>query len=555
MSTQGRIKGLRHWGLSSLLLVLFLCTGAILFESDNYYKISKSIEVFGNVYKEIAQNYVDEIDPEKFMRAGVDGMLETLDPYTVYIGEDEREQIDLLTTGKYAGIGVSIGVRDGKIMVIGLMDGYAAQRQGLQEGDRILEIGGVPVTGMKLDSVRALVRGEPGTELHIQIEREGEKKPIEFVLVREEIQLKNVTYYNTIQPGIGYIRLERFSRTAGDEVRQALISMNNAGQLQGVILDLRDNPGGLLDMAVDVVQKFVPKGSLIVSTKGRRPETEHKFTATEDPVSNVRLVVLVNRLSASASEIVAGAIQDLDRGLIVGTRTFGKGLVQTVVPISPQGAELKLTTARYYTPSGRSIQEIDYRHGKDGPVTVTPDSLRKTFETLHHRHVLDAGGIQPDSVVSLDTTSHFITALYKRGMFFAFANSYFAKHKNEKVDGAIDSTVLDEFKEYLKKNKFEYEEDGDVKLKEFRESAVRDHYSSTLIQQIDGVIYSFQKEKENAFEHSKPELMIALGAEISERIKGDRGRIEAMFPHDQQLKTAIQLLKNSTVYDNKLGLN
>ncbi len=538
-----------------LLLLIVITTGfALTLETDHYFKITKSIETFGNIYKEITQNYVDEVDPEKFMRAGIDGMLETLDPYTVYLDEDEREQMDLITTGKYAGIGVSIGIRDGKIVVIGLMDGYSAQRQGIKEGDRFLRINNISVTGMKLDSVRALVRGDAGTEVQISIEREGEQKPLEFVLVREDIQLKNVTYYNIVQPGIGYIRLERFTRTAGDEMRQALNALQSSGSLQGIILDLRDNPGGLLDMAVDVVEKFVPKGSLIVSTRGRHPEAERKYIATEDPMTTLPLAILVNRNSASASEIVAGALQDLDRGFIIGTRTFGKGLVQAVVPVSQEGAELKLTTARYYTPSGRSIQEIDYLHKREGVVSTIPDSLRKVYQTIHHRRVLDAGGIQPDSTVQADTTNRYIAALFRTAKFFLFANSYIARHKDPGSDFIFDSTIVDEFRNYLDAQKFDYEDECKVKLKELRGLALKGQYTSTFMTHLDQLANMIGIEKTKTFEKNRRVISTALKIELMGRFKGEHGRIEASFPDDQVLLTAVGILKNPRLYEKKLGI-
>lgn len=538
-----------------VLFLMAVTTGfALTFETDQYIKITKSIETFGNVYKEIAQNYVDEVDPEKFMRAGIDGMLETLDPYTVYLDEDEREQMDLITTGKYAGIGVSIGLRDGKIVIVGLMDGYSAQRQGLKEGDRFLRINDIPVGGMKLDSVRALVRGEAGTEVHITIEREGEKNRLEFVLVREEIQLKNVTYYGMVQPGIGYIRLERFTRTAGEEMRQALSALQSSGTLQGIILDLRDNPGGLLDMAVDVVEKFVPRGSLIVSTRGRRTESERKYVATEDPMTALPLVVLVNRSSASASEIVAGALQDLDRALIMGTRTFGKGLVQTVVPVSQDGAELKLTTARYYTPSGRSIQEIDYMHKREGGTDTIPDNLRKVYQTIRHRHVLDAGGIQPDSTIQTDTTSRFLGALFRTAKFFLFANMYVAGHKEKGTDFIFDSTIVNDFRDYLASQKFDYDEESDVKLKELNQLASKEHYAAAFMTDLDQLEHMIEIEKSKAFEKNKNAITTALKVELAGRYQGEHGRIEASFPDDQVLMTAVGVLKNPRLYGKKLGL-
>ena len=357
---------------------------------DLMLKTRQWIGVFGKVYTDVALNYVDPVDPEKFMHAGIDGMLKTLDPYTVYLGEKESDELDLVTTGKYAGVGITIAVRDGYITVINPMEGYSAAKQGIQTGVRILEIDGKVLKSLSTEEVREMVRGVPGTSLKMKIEREGEPKPLEFVLIREEIPVRNVTYAGFVSDGIAYIRLERFSRTAGDDVQSSIKELQRKGAVKGVVLDLRDNPGGLLDIAVDVVSKFVPESTLVVSTRGRRSDSERKYYSTETPMlGDVPLAVLVDRGSASASEIVAGAIQDIDRGVIIGTRSFGKGLVQTITRIT-ENSSLKITSGRYYTPSGRSIQEIDYFHRtKDGVFTIKPDSARKQFKTAHNRIVLD----------------------------------------------------------------------------------------------------------------------------------------------------------------------
>ncbi|MBI3765069.1 MAG: PDZ domain-containing protein, partial [Ignavibacteriales bacterium] len=301
---------MKHWlkhrtmVLSFALVVTALAFGTVIVgfttsDPDYFFKINKSIDIFGRVYREVTMNYVDEVDPEKFMEAGIDGLLGTLDPYTNFINEKEGDEVELITVGKYGGIGVTIGLREGYITILTLMEGYSAQRQGLQPGDRILEIDGKPIVGMKPENVRGMTRGEPGTEVHLKIDREGEPKPNEFVLVREEIQLKNITYADFIKDGIAYIRLERFSRNAGDELRLAIKDLKLRGAIKGLILDLRDNPGGLLDVAVDVVEKFAPKGSLVVSTRGRKPELEKKYFVIEEPMlPDVPLAVLVNRGSA-----------------------------------------------------------------------------------------------------------------------------------------------------------------------------------------------------------------------------------------------------------------
>jgi len=540
----------------SFLFILIGTMGFVLpGDADYFFKINKGIDIFGKVYKEIVSNYVNEVDPERFMRAGIDGMLETLDPYTVFIDENEKEEVELITTGKYGGIGVTIGIRDGKVTVIYPMEGYSAFKQGIRAGDRILEVDGRPVTGMKLDSVRALVRGEPGTEVRIKIERDEEKAPLDFVLVREEIRPKNISYADFVDDGIAYIKLDRFSRTAGDELRQTLKDLKTKGVIKGVVLDLRDNPGGLLDVAVDVAEKFVPRGSLIVTTKGRRSDTEKKYTANEEPMlGDAQLAVLVNKLSESASEIVAGAIQDLDRGVIVGTQTFGKGLVQTILPLS-YNTSLKVTTARYYTPSGRCIQELDYSHkGKDGVVQVTPDSLRREYHTAHGRKVYEAGGILPDTIVTEDGQSQLMKELIRKAEFFKYATHFVAEHKTIPEDFEVTDSILSDFKKYLQEKDFRYLEESETKIAELREIAQKEKYGPSVFKDIDRILQDVSEEKSNEFTRRADEIRQALTAELFSRYYGEQGRIRAGLKEDKQLQVAIQLLKNEKEYKRRLGI-
>ena len=522
-------------------------------DSEYFLKINKSINLFGEVYKKIAIDYVDEVDPEKFMEAGIDGMLGSLDPYTVYIDRENSDEMELLTTGKYGGIGVTIGQRDGIIQIITVMDGYSAQRQGILPGDRLIEVDGVNVANKRPDDVRSLTRGEPGTETHVTVMREGEKEPLKFVLIREEIQLKNVTYSELRPDGIGYVRLERFSNTAGDEVRQAIQEMKLKGPIKGMILDLRGNPGGLLKSAVDVVSKFVPRGSPIVDTRGRSPESERKFTAAEEPLlPTTPLIILTDRNSASASEIVCGALQDLDRGLIVGTRTFGKGLVQDVERLS-YGSQLKYTTARYYIPSGRSIQEIDYMHKDGNGVFATvPDSLKRAYKTAHGRSVYEYGGITPDSVVKEEELGPMVRELYRKSMFFRFVNAYMGEHKSQPFTGVTDEQV-EAFRKFLEEQKFDYQEEADTKLAEVRQIAVRSHYNKEVLADLDLLKAAMEKEKTRGFDRYKDHITDGLNIEFMARAKGEEGRIAASLKDDPQFETAVSILKNSGEYSRKIN--
>jgi carboxyl-terminal processing protease len=551
MRQSGKFRIIGWTGILVALLTLgFYAVG----ETDLLLRIHRSIDLFGKVYKEIAVNYVDEVDPDEFMRAGIDGMLKTLDPYTVFLNERESDEIDLVTTGRYGGVGITIGVRDGVVTVVGLLEGFSAARQGIQMGDRILEIDGKNIVGATMDEVRQLVRGAPGTEVRMKIERDGEPHPLEFVLLREEIPVRNVTYAGYVEPGIGYIRLERFSRTAGDDVRKAIRELTAKGTLKGVVLDLRDNPGGLLDIAVEVVSKFLPESSLVVSTRGRRSDSERKYYSTEKPLlEDTPLAVLVNRNSASASEIVAGAIQDLDRGIIVGTRTFGKGLVQTITRIS-ETASLKITTARYYTPSGRSIQELDYSHRNgDGTYAVKPDSLRKVFRTAHNRVVREGGGIVPDSTVEDPEYSKLYMELMRKAMFFKFANRFAAEKKAIPENFEVTEELLNDFEAFLKEKQFSYQTEAEFKLRELREVAEKSHYSKQFLESIEKLNAQAVMEKNLALQRHKQEIQLALKAEILGRIKGEKARIEGTLREDRQLMTTVALLKNKKLYDQLLS--
>jgi carboxyl-terminal processing protease len=550
---------MRHAGkanivvMTSVVIALFSVGFVAVGDGDLFLKMYRDIDLFGKVYKEVAANYVDELDPDEFMRAGIDGMLKTLDPYTVYIGEKEGDELDLVTTGKYGGVGITIGTRDGMVTVVGLIEGYSAFKQGIQTGDRIVEIDGKSMAGSTLEQVRSVVRGTLGTEVRMKVEREGELHPLEFVLLREEISVKNVTYAGYVEPGIGYMKLERFSRTAGDDVRQAVKDLRASGELKALVLDLRDNPGGLLDIAVDIVSKFVPESSLVVSTRGRKAESERKYLSTEKPMlPDIPLAVLVNRNSASASEIVAGAIQDLDRGIIVGTRTFGKGLVQTITRLS-EHASLKITSARYYTPSGRSIQELDYTHRtKDGGYSTIPESQRRVYQTAHKRLVLEGGGVRPDSTLP-DEDSKLYVELVRKAMFFKYANHYAAQHKTLPEKFEVTDQTLQDFDGFLRDKKFDYESDAELKLRDLREVAEKSNYDRSFLENIDKLKTMAATEKSLALQKNSKEIQTALKAEILERFRGAKGRIEGTAHDDQQLNATVVLLKNKKVYEKLLS--
>jgi carboxyl-terminal processing protease len=548
----------------AIVAVLTISAGFIR-PSDTFFEVAKNIELLGKVYREIALNYVDEISVSEFMRAGIDGMLATLDPYTVFMDEEQSEDVEQLTTGKYAGIGVTIGTdRDGNVVIYSITDGYSAQKAGMRIGDKIVKINGIDVRRKEVSDVRALIKGEPDTEVRITVEREGERQPIEFTLIRREIQIKNVTFAGLVDDEtIGYIKLERFSVNAANEVADAIRAIEDSAKakgktLQGMVLDLRGNPGGLLDAAVNVASKFVEQGSVIVTTKGRDSLRIKNYTSSAPPLlKDLPLAVLINSNSASASEIVAGAIQDLDRGIIVGMRSFGKGLVQTITRL-PYNTSLKITTAKYYTPSGRLIQEVDYfhRNKREGKRTVfvnEPDTVRHAFKTKAGRIVYDGGGIAPDIEVPDETPSVVELALYRRSAFFRFANQYQAKHPVMPKDFKADDKLFAEFKAFLDRDNFSYDSEGERKMAELLEIAAKYDYQDDVRKQIQELQTTIAAEKEKELIRQKSRILSILEREILTRYHGDSAGLQVALKSDRQLKAAIAVLKDQKKYKAMLA--
>ncbi|CUT01308.1 S41 family peptidase [Candidatus Kryptobacter tengchongensis] len=539
------------------LLVLTLFVRFELFQSqkdDIFFKIDKSIDIFGKIYKEVLLNYVDEVDPEKFMRAGIKGMLSELDPYTVFIDEKHREDVDALTTGKYGGIGVSISKFDDQIVITKVLKSYPADMAGIKVGDVIIEIDDIPTKDKSLDEVRTYMIGKPGTPIKLKISREGIENILTFEITRAEIEVKNITYYDFIDDGIAYIKLERFSRNAGEELRKAIKNLQTRGEIKGLILDLRDNPGGLLDAAVDVVEKFVPEGSLIVSTRGRKPDALRNYYSNEKPIlPDIPLCVIVNNSSASASEIVAGAIQDLDRGVIIGTKTFGKGLVQTISYLS-YNTFLKITTAKYYTPSGRCIQEIDYFHKPDGVFISKPDSEQKVYKTKNGRIVYAQGGIMPDTVVPETKRSDFVESLAQKRLFFKFANLFAIRYKTLPENFKIDEQILEQFKKFVEKNNFAFRDSFEINLEKAVAYAKKQGYQNGYLETIEFTLNKVKTQKIDYFNLYRDEIARELMREILARYKYEDELIAWGLSNDVQVKIAIAILKEKKTYNSILSL-
>ena len=541
--------------LSLIILIFFAFTGASLpggGDDDVYTQINRNMDVFGKLYKEIMLDYVDEIDGDKFMKAGIEGMLGTLDPYTNFLDESRKDEIDLITTGKYGGVGITVGMKDSMIVVTDILEGYSAQKEGLRRGDKIIEIDGTSMLGKKVGDVRTYTRGEPGTQMKMKVLR-GEKE-VDFNLTRQEIQLKNVSYKGTIEDGIGYIKLDRFSRYAENEIVDAITEIKAKGDVKGVILDLRGNPGGLLDAAIGILNKFTNKGDLLLTTKGRKLDSERKYFATENPMlgNDVPLVVLIDEGSASASEIVAGAIQDLDRGVLVGTKSFGKGLVQVFQPLS-FGNQLKITNQKYFTPSGRWIQAKNYfKENKYGVFKPNPYFNQKEFKTLGGRIVFAEGGITPDQVIDIIKDNELLEALNYEDMYYRFA----VKYTEENPDGnsfVMSDDIINRFLEFISTTDFAFNTSAELELAQLKKNADEKMYSEKVKSYIGLLEGELKAEKFKDFESSRPVIRQKLELEIMRKYnKPEKMIVELSAKDDQQLQEALRIIKDRGLYNSML---
>ncbi|MDR8389793.1 S41 family peptidase [Aliifodinibius sp. S!AR15-10] len=537
-------------------LVLFMMIAGAARLPDLYFQIKKNFTIFSEVFREVSLNYVDEVDPEKLMRKGISSMLETLDPYTVFIDEAQNQELDIITRGNYGGVGLEVGFRGDRIVVIAPMEGYPAHQKGIRTGDVIVAVNGVSVENLSAEEVQNMTLGEPSSSVSLTIERYGNDQQLEFELTRQRIDVKNVAYRGLVgsENDIGYILLSRFSQNTAEEVRNAISQLQSKNQLKGLILDLRNNPGGLLNEAVSTVDKFVEPGVKVVETRGRLSEHNSVYR-TEEPamLDKMPLVVLQNGGSASASEIVAGALQDLDRAVIIGEQSFGKGLVQVVRPLSYNTA-LKITTAKYYIPSGRSIQSITYTHDENNSQINKPDSARKAFQTRNGRTVYDGQGIAPDIQVAEPAPSLLETALFQNSHFFFFANQYVANHDTFQAEGVTDEMFTD-FQEYLGKKNFSYETQTEQHLDEIEEHFASIDTDNGVSQGLAQIEQALEKEKQKNMQEQKDELKEILYLELVSRYRGQTGKHEASVLVDPFVKKGIEVIKNANRYRQILAIN
>jgi len=558
--------------LSCLLVVLgggFVSGWVSAYSNDYYHDIQKNISLFGKVYQEIAKKYVEEIDPNKFMKAGIEGMLSTLDPYTVLVEKEDNAELQIMSSGKYGGLGMRIGLRaKWPTVVEPPFDGTPASKAGIREGDRIIEVDHQSTKGKTISEVASLLRGEIGSEVFLKISRAGEEGPIEFRLIRDEIVVTDVVYTGMISDSVGLIRLSHFSRNAGKDIEKAIRELKQQG-LQALILDLRSNPGGLLEAAVNVCENFIPKDKLIVSTEGRTPGSVQKYLSEKNPIlEDLPLAVLVNGLSASASEIVAGAVQDWDRGVIIGANTFGKGLVQTVVPLSSEAA-LKITTAKYLVPSGRSIQDprkimrgsAEVLADRAAPVDTvaaehqsgrSSDDPSEVYHTEHGREVFAQHGITPDVIVEPEKLNRFELELLRKTMPFQFAVIYAAQHPELQRGFEITDEIVMKFKDFLEEKDFQYVSDAERALNEITKIAKEDAFYSMASSDIEDLTRLVLEHKERAFERSRDFIEEELLLEISAKLWGTKAELEAGFKSDPVIQKALAVLSDESKYNTLL---
>jgi len=545
----------------SRLIVLLVAFSSIAIAlkgpADRYFEIAKNLDIFATLFKEVNAYYVDEVDPDKLIRSGIDSMLATLDPYTNYIPEDEIESFRSMTTGQYAGIGAMIGKIEEKVVITMAYEGFAADKSGLRIGDQLLSIDAKPVDNLSVSEISDLLKGQVNTEVQVEINRINEKDPLLINITRERIKLTNIPYSGIVEDQIGYIKLEDFTTNAGEEVAAALKELKNMGAKK-IILDLRSNPGGLLSEAVNVSNIFIPKKKEVVSTKGKVQEWNKTYKTLNEPEdTQIPLVVMANGGSASAAEIVSGVIQDYDRGILVGDKTFGKGLVQTTRPLS-YNSQLKVTTAKYYIPSGRCIQALDYSNrDEDGSVYKVADSLKNQYKTTSGRIVYDGEGLSPDINIQYLKLAPITITLVRRGLIFEYATKYVSENplSDSVEDFKLSDDEYDEFKLWLKDKEYDYTTQVEKNVEDLVESARVEKYYQDIENSLEQLKERIFHNKEKDLNTFKSEITRQLEQEILSRKYYQAGAIKAGLKDDPQLLKAVEILKDELHYNKILQIN
>jgi len=541
-------------GGSALFVAGFLLMGLNNIDNKNF-EIAKNLDIYFSLFRELNTFYVDEIDAGKLVKESIDDMLTSLDPYTTYIPESDIEDFRFMTTGEYGGIGALISKHGDEILISEPYENFPAHKSGLRAGDVLLEVSGKSTVGMSTEDVSNLLKGSAGQEIKVKIKRYGEKKPLELNIVREKIVIDPISYYGMLDDETGYIYLSNFTKDCGEKVKKTFLELKEEKGAKKLILDLRGNPGGLLMEAVNICNIFIPKDQEVVSTKGKVSEWDKSYKTTGAPVDTlIPIAVIVNRGSASASEIVAGTIQDLDRGVIIGSRTFGKGLVQTTRDLS-YNTKLKVTTAKYYIPSGRCIQALDYSHrNEDGSVGHIPDSLISEFSTRNGRKVYDGGGVVPDILVEEKSLSNLSVGLITQFKMFDYATKFRTENATIKSVGAFDinDSIYSDFVNYVEKSNFTYTSETQEVLKELRESAKEEKYLDLAEEQIKELEKTLTPDLDRDLNRFREEISLLLENEIIARYYYQKGSTQATLETDDAVKKAKEILANSADYKKTL---
>jgi carboxyl-terminal processing protease len=546
---KARLK-LKKVRLILILTVVITVSFGFVALRDKEFEIIKNLDIFYSLFNELNRFYVDETKPDELIETAIDGMLNSLDPYTTYIPEEDMADLNFMTTGEYGGIGALIRRGGDCALILEPYENFPAHLAGLKAGDTLVTIDGIPTKGKEIGAVSELLKGTPNTNLTLEIKRIGTNGILKKTLTRKKITIANVPYYGIVAHHVGYIRLSSFTKDAGREAHDALVKLKEAGATS-IILDLRGNPGGLLIESVNVCNLFVPRNQEIVSTRGKVKQWDNTYKTTSEPVDkSIPLVVLVNRGSASASEIVAGALQDLDRAVVIGERTYGKGLVQTTRPLT-YNSQLKVTTAKYYIPSGRCIQAVDYSHrNEDGSVGYIPDSLIREFHTMNGRKVFDGGGIAPDMALNPLMLSKITLSLILKNLIFDYATLY--AYRNEKVPGVdalqITSTEYNNFLNFLKSKSFDYTTESDDQLDELIKVAKQEKYFTEAQDEFEALRKKLAHDKDKDLQTFNGEIKSLLFEEIASRYYYQKGRIQASLHEDPELDKAIEVLNDPELY-------
>jgi len=519
-------------------------------DNERYFEIAKNLDIFATLFKEVNTYYVDEVPPAKLVKTGIDAMLKSLDPYTNYIPEDDIEDFRTLTTGQYGGIGAVVIKRGGKTVVQAAYEGYPAQKAGLLPGDEVLTINGVNVDKKNSPDISKLLKGQANSLVKLMVTRYGQDAPVEINITRDKIQVDNVPYYGMLTNDIGYFQLSGFTVDAGKEVRMALTKLKEQGAKK-IVFDIRDNPGGLLNESVNISNLFVDKGLDIVSTKGKVTEWNKTYKALDVPFdTQIPVAIITSNRSASASEIVSGVLQDYDRAVVIGERTFGKGLVQATRPLS-YNSQLKVTTAKYYIPSGRCIQEIDYAHrADDGTLGKVPDSLRTAFKTQAGRTVYDGGGVAPDVEVQDREIADITRVLLQKSYLFDYATRYRAEHATiaPAREFKLTDTEYQKFVDFLKGKDISYSTDAEKSLADLTKKVKEEKHYDDVKTELEAMRRKVSTNKSNDLTRFKPEIKDLLEQEIVSRYYFQKGQIEATFDDDPNILMAMSVLNDPNRY-------